>query len=93
MNIKTLVLHSSAFGLFLIMNVIGYTSYTIYALNPESPTAANQYSIVLIAWYDISAIAQLLLCVILWDLGSKDDDQSSQGSFEPIVIEDFDDQA
>jgi hypothetical protein len=39
------------------MNVIGYTSYTIYALHPESPTAANQYHIVLIAWYDISAIA------------------------------------
>jgi len=40
-NLKTMVLHSSAFGLFLIMNIIGYISYTIFALNPESVKASN----------------------------------------------------
>jgi hypothetical protein len=87
-------LHSSAFGLFLISVVIGYTSYTIYALNPEGPRAENQYNYVLIGWYLISAIAQLLLCVILWELGSKPDDQSeNENVYSSIVIEDFDDQA
>lgn len=39
LDIKTLVLHSSAFGLYLLSAVVGYTSYTVYALNSENAVA------------------------------------------------------
>jgi len=75
LNLKTLVLHSSAFGLFLISVVIFAFYYTLYVFSLNSPKylkrmdhvfAANTFEIV------CSFFSQCLLCVIFWLLSTPD---------------------
>ena len=64
----TLILHSSAFGLYLVSEVLLITSYAVYAI---FPTTLEQYSIFLTVWTIMSFVAQMLLCMILFELGAK----------------------
>lgn len=63
---STLILHSSAFGLFLVSTVVGYSSYTLYVIDGDH----SFYFKVLPIWYFVSAISQVLLCLIFWELSS-----------------------
>jgi len=66
-NTKYLLLHGSAFGLYLLSDVILYTSYNVYIFNTERE---NQYMVASIFWVCASFFSQICLCAILWDLGS-----------------------
>ena len=43
LNVRRMVIHASAFGLYLLSDVVGYSSYTLYVLNDENQAAFAQY--------------------------------------------------
>lgn len=98
LNTKTVVLHAGAFGLYLFVTLIGYTCYAIYVAFNSQPWAEKLYEGVLIPWYFFGFIAELLLCIILWDLIKKNEDtviptEMLEKSADAIVVEEFDQDA
>jgi hypothetical protein len=49
-NTKMLMRHASAFGLFMVTDLVRYIAFSFYALHPEDPTVLNVYLIAKIFW-------------------------------------------
>ena len=108
-NIQTLVLHSSAFGLFLV-SVILYEVVNMFCMvsdiiRHEQFVLLTHYVLLMIATPLLEVCAffsQALLCVIFVQLsatqqpdqtGEEQDDQSSISSFKSIEVKSFDEEA
>ena len=90
MNTRTLVLHSSAFVLYLLSTVVFIASWDFYLLDPTPVTFA------IFGWLYatdsvVSAIAQVLLCTIFWKLAAPENsvDRSTLESAAPMQVEDL----
>jgi hypothetical protein len=57
MNTSNLLLHSFAFGTYLVITVLGYSSYAIYVVFKNKAWAWPQYQVAIIVWYFVSAVA------------------------------------
>ena len=66
-----LMRHASAFGLFMVTDIVRYLAFTFYALHPQNPNVLKIYLIAKSFWLFGSFVSQILLCQIFWDLGSK----------------------
>lgn len=78
LSLKTLVLHVTAFGTYLVSVVILAIAFTIYLAFPGSSTAFNIYMGSNIGWETSAFLSQLLLCAIFWYLGgqAKEEEQT-----------------
>jgi hypothetical protein len=90
-NTKIMILHASAFGFYLLSDVILYSAYTVFIFYPNNITANNVYTIASIIWVCASFISQVCLCAIFWDLGSKP--RQNEPRMPSIRVEDFDEEA
>lgn len=89
-----MLLHASAFGLYLLSVLILFAARTYYALT------SKHYDLLILAikitiWVDF--ISQFLLIGIFWDLGrpenTRQETWNSATSFSSIKIDEFDDDA
>lgn len=89
-----MVLHASAFGIFLVIDVLFCISWIIYVLFPTD-LAFEIYTVVCLIMLFGSFVSQLLLCAIFWDLGKpvEEDDNKSEHSLVSLKVLDFDDEA
>jgi hypothetical protein len=67
-NLKTLVIHSTSFGLFLLSTAILAVFYSIYILTEGRKVNAALWSN--IVYSILSFISQVLMCVIFWVLSN-----------------------
>jgi hypothetical protein len=111
LNTGTLWLHSSAFGLYLFteaLSVVSNSLYVLFGAGGESAidnTIDSINAIVQTSWFFLSAIAQCLLCVIFWDLGTRREEHTLETNdlevtrttfkteVQTVVVEDFDEDA
>lgn len=82
-------LHAWAYGLFLFSTVLSFGSFMLYVVLPVK-------MLLFYVWcntfmYLVAFVAQLLLCAILWDLGTPVHDRTE--SHESLKVEDFDEEA
>lgn len=108
LNIKQLLLHSVAFGLFLVSVVVfeffnlAYSTIDHYQDMKNKPTKASFFNI----WVGLeinliycSLLSQILLCSIFWHLSNKPDNNdepltdTTQSSIVTVTVQDFDDDA
>ena len=90
-----MLIHASAFGIFAI-SVAVYTVFNAIYIFHITPKTMNDSEIACIAMNFLSFFAQLLLCVIFWQLGTAqpvvvpDDDEEIDGT---VQVEEFDEEA
>jgi hypothetical protein len=72
-NIEALLLHSAAFGLYLISIVVYGVFYVIYLTDVQNSAKEEQMLCANIAYFVCSFIAQCLLIAIFWQLGVKEE--------------------
>lgn len=83
-NIKTLVIQSAAFGLFLISATAYAAIYVVYLLSEKRPLAERNLLIAACVLSVFSFVSQSLICLIFWQL-----DQDEEFS-QTIEVEEFD---
>lgn len=66
-----LMLHSTAFGLYLVSDVVYYGLFTYHVFHWNSDKAWSMYFAGGICMYVLSFVSQVLLCLIYWDLGNE----------------------
>lgn len=97
LNVRTLVLHACAFGLYLVATSVVLVSLIIYVAFPFGETSKDWFAICLSVWFFLSTVSQLLLCAIFWQLATKQDLNETistvGGGFAPIVVQEFDEEA
>jgi uncharacterized protein YacL len=92
LNLRTLVLHSTSFGLFLISTAILAVFYSIYVFTHNSKPAVVSNIIYLI----LSFISQCLLCVIFWVLSDQkveEEKEADEHSFISMTVAEYDEDA
>jgi hypothetical protein len=89
LNMKTLILHAMAFGLYIltlsIQSIVAVVTEDFLCLLPVCETS-------LWATLVLNFLSQMSLNFILWDLGTKPED-TDRGSEVSLVVEEFDEQA
>lgn len=80
-NTWVLLLHAGAFGLYLVSNVVVYSAWNLFIAKPNDKTW-HIYGIASIFYVCASFLSQVLLCLILWDLGKP-----MEKVKEPVVVE------
>lgn len=87
LNTGKLLLHASAFGLYLISIVIYYASWDLFLLSPTKKLEAVTVFLFFV-FYVVAAIAQVLLCAIFWELAMPDPTRfDTESSSNPILTE------
>ena len=96
---KQLCLHSSAFGIYLVAQLMYFSTWTIRT------NRKNESNLLFIAQLGTSCyilfncVSQVLLCVIFWDLGKQDnieldlDDLAEEDILNTLEVQDFDEDA
>jgi hypothetical protein len=74
----TLLVHTGAFGLYLLSLIVNYAAEVIYNLHPQSEKAAYCYIWASIFYYAASFASQICLCFIFWDLVKKHSSRQSE---------------
>ena len=84
-NIKTLILYSAAFSLYLV-SITGYVTVYIFYLKNIFTQGWTLIIVCANACYNCcSFVSQCLLIVIFWQLGAKEIDESFE-TFVPIEV-------
>jgi hypothetical protein len=91
-NTKMLLRHGSSFGLYLLTSSAYYGTWVYFTLSQND--ADFQVFLMAIVFNNIgSFIAQVLLAMILWDLGTKVKEVVASEYLVSITVEDFDEDA
>ena len=90
-NLRVLVLHSTAFGLFL-MSVIAMSVFSAwYYVDQYNANVEKRYLICLIVEMICSFMSQFLLCVIFWVLSYRDENRGTfTSSNVSLEVADYD---
>lgn len=92
MNTRMMALHASAFGLFLIVDVINFGSFLIFVLFPNT-VAWPIYQVCATIMIFGSFVAQLLLAKIFWNFGEKESTDSETSRLPTVRTAEYDDEA
>ena len=88
LNTGKLLLHASAFGLYLISIVIYYASWDLFLLTLTDKKLEAVTVFLFFVFYVVAAIAQVLLCAIFWELAMPDPTRfDTESSSNPILTE------
>lgn len=90
LNLVVMILQGSAFGLYLLADLLYYVLRTLYFIKSSRIEMLNT-SITVYLWMNF--VAQLLLIAIFWDLGKPLEEDREDTMESTPVIEDFDDEA
>lgn len=85
-NSKWLLLHSSAFGLYLLTQIGQLTTLVIYLTNPLNPNLFNIYAAGVFFALCGSFISQISLVFLFWDLGTEENDASETATTSTYSI-------
>jgi len=90
LNLVVMILQGSAFGLYLLADLLYYVLRTLYFIKSSRIEMLNT-SITVYLWMNF--VAQLLLIAIFWDLGKPLEEVREDTMDSTPIIEDFDDEA
>lgn len=77
LSLKTLLLHVTSFGTYLVSVVILAIAFTVYLGFPGSQSAFDFYMISNIIWESSAFLSQLLMCFIFWYLSQEEKAQAT----------------
>jgi hypothetical protein len=79
---RMLARHAIAFGLYMVSDLVRYSSFTLYAFHTSNLQLWNLYNWAVCFWMVCSLISNLLLCTIFWDLGTDLSKQRLKASIQ-----------
>ena len=68
-NFSTLLVHSSAFRLYLLSLVEYFATTVLYDIDPNKKKARDRFIVGSMLYFGASFVSQVFLCVIFWHLG------------------------
>jgi hypothetical protein len=89
---KTLVIHSTSFALFLVSTAILLVTWTLYILSGATISKVALWSNII--YLILSFISQCLLCAIFWVLSNqKIEEETPRNSIVSNVVVEYDEDA
>ena len=92
-NTTTLVIHASAYGIYLVATIFYYGTSVLYVFSNENKfVRLFQVAETFGLWANF--VAQLLLCAIFWNLGTKEEaipiaQSDEESSYATLEVETF----
>ena len=92
LNIRTMLIHASAFGFYLFSVVIFYGTFVLDVLYPDDHLLINNRAMLgATIFYAASFISQALFGVVLWQLGTVEEPEPTddEDDYASVIEEDF----
>lgn len=96
MDTKNHIIHSLSFILYLLAGCVYYVMFSIHVFQPKLDVAWTHYFEAGIAMYSANFLAQILLVIVFWELGKKEQelpDTATECSEQEPEVEGFDEDA